>query len=83
MAIYAIVNTKGGVSKTTTAIHLATIFSRTGKTLLIDGDPQASAASWAAWRRETNFTQAQLQPVYLGKPFFLKEKNSRKAIKIL
>src|SRR3546814_2716181 len=23
-----------------------------GKTLLIDGDPQGSAASWAAWRRD-------------------------------
>ncbi len=50
--IYAVVNTKGGVGKTTTAVHLATMFARTSKTLLIDGDPQASAASWAAWRRE-------------------------------
>ena len=51
--IYAVVNTKGGVGKTTTAVHLATMLARTEKTLLIDGDPQASAASWAAWRRET------------------------------
>lgn len=51
--IYAIVNTKGGVGKTTTAVHLATMLTRQGKTLLIDGDPQASAASWAAWRRES------------------------------
>lgn len=50
--IYAVVNTKGGVGKTTTAVHLATMLSRHGKTLLIDGDPQASAASWAAWRRD-------------------------------
>lgn len=52
--IYAIVNTKGGVGKTTTAVHLATMLARKEKTLLIDGDPQASAASWAAWRREAN-----------------------------
>lgn len=52
MTIFAVVNTKGGVGKTTTAVHLATMLAREGKTLLIDGDPQASAASWAAWRRE-------------------------------
>ena len=50
--IYAVVNTKGGVGKTTTAVHLATMLTRHGRTLLIDGDPQASAASWAAWRRD-------------------------------
>lgn len=49
---YAVVNTKGGVGKTTTAVHLATMLARFGKTLLIDGDPQASAASWAAWRHD-------------------------------
>ena len=52
MTIFACVNTKGGVGKTTTAVHLATMLAKTGKTLLIDGDPQASAASWAAWRRD-------------------------------
>jgi len=51
--IYACVNTKGGVGKTTTAVHLAVMLARSGRTLLIDGDPQASAASWAAWRRDT------------------------------
>ena len=50
--IYACVNTKGGVGKTTTAVHLATMLAKQGPTLLIDGDPQGSAASWAAWRRE-------------------------------
>ena len=50
--IYACVNTKGGVGKTTTAVHLATMLAKQGPALLIDGDPQGSAASWAAWRRE-------------------------------
>ncbi len=52
--IFACVNTKGGVGKTTTAVHLAVLLARQGRTLLIDGDPQASAASWAAWRRENS-----------------------------
>ena len=52
MTIFACVNTKGGVGKTTTAVHLAVLLSKDSRTLLIDGDPQASAASWAAWRRE-------------------------------
>ena len=50
--IYAVANTKGGVGKSTTAVHLATMLARGGKTLLIDADPQPTSSSWAAWRRE-------------------------------
>lgn len=38
---------KGGVGKTTTAVHLAAYLQRLAPTLLIDGDPNRSATGWA------------------------------------
>ena len=38
---------KGGVGKTTSAIHIATYLSQSGPTLLVDGDPNRSATTWA------------------------------------
>jgi len=44
--LIVIANTKGGVAKTTTAVHLAAVLANHGRTLLVDTDPQGSALSW-------------------------------------
>lgn len=54
MRVLSIVSTKGGVGKTTLAVHLAVAAHADGDaTLLIDLDPQGSAAQWWKDRQRT------------------------------
>src|SRR3546814_11566229 len=53
MPTIAINSQKGGVGKTTIALHLAAAAEDSGHTaLVIDLDPQATASQWAAWRQD-------------------------------
>ena len=44
--IITVASFKGGVAKTTTAVHLATYLQRLAPTLLLDGDPNRQALVW-------------------------------------
>ena len=63
MKTVVIVSQKGGTGKTTLAVHLAVAAERAGKaTVVIDLDPQASAASWKDLRKEETPDVAAVPP---------------------
>ena len=61
MRTFAVVNMKGGVGKTTTAMHLADGFARRGaRVLLVDADPQGTVAQVLRVRPERTLTDLML-----------------------
>src|SRR3954471_4565931 len=68
MLTIALISQKGGVGKTTLAIHLATAFEMGGRqTLLVDLDPQTSAAEWKDARQAERPYVIAVPPSRLGK----------------
>ena len=68
MRTVALINQKGGVGKTTVALHLAAAFQAAGAdSLVIDLDPQASAAEWHDARSEPLPHVESIQPARLAK----------------
>jgi chromosome partitioning protein len=46
--IVTVAHNKGGVGKTTVAVHIAALLAERDKTVLLDGDPNRSALAWVA-----------------------------------
>jgi chromosome partitioning protein len=68
MRTIALINQKGGVGKTTVALHLATAFHQANAaTLILDLDPQASASEWHDAREAELPHVESIQPARLSK----------------
>lgn len=67
MSVISIINQKGGVAKTTTAVNVAHAWAKRGKkVLLIDLDPQASATKSVFGDREFDYTSFDLVANKIG-----------------
>lgn len=67
--VIAILNQKGGTSKTTTAVNVASCLAvaHAARVLLVDLDPQGSASDWAASRKGSDDDAGMIPVVAMGK----------------
>ena len=74
MHVLVIASQKGGVGKSTLAVHLATEAAAHGnKTLLLDLDPQGSAMEWAGRRGDLPPDVSGANPASIAKEIFRAE----------
>jgi len=68
--IIAVASTKGGVGKTTTAVHLAAYLQTLAPTLLLDGDDTRNATAWSQRGKGFPFKVAdEVQAARLARDF--------------
>jgi chromosome partitioning protein len=67
MKTIAVVSQKGGVGKSTLAVHLAALAAKTQKVILMDLDPQGSAMEWGSRRGDRPPDIMPAHPASLGR----------------
>jgi chromosome partitioning protein len=75
--IIAVASNKGGVGKTTTAVHLAAYFAELGSTIVVDGDFNRSATLWGSQGKLPFEVLPPLQAVRKSADYFVFDTQAR------